>query len=34
MYKKWLDGELDAELKRVGVEPEDATKVTSNQTSA
>ena len=33
MYKKWLDGELDAELKRVGAEPEDATKMTSNRTS-
>ena len=32
MYKKWLDGELDAELKRVGAEP-DATKMTSNRTS-
>lgn len=31
MYKLWLDGELDAEVKRVGAEPEKAKKVASKR---
>ena len=31
MYKMWLDGELDAEMQRVGVEPEKPIRVTSKR---
>ena len=41
MFKKWLDGDLDSELKRADAEPQDAmkepqeaTKVTSKRASA